>query len=77
MRILRAALAVLVIVQGVMVYNAASILFGVVFLGMAVFNLGCCGVGGCGIDTDTNDRSNTEAVVFEEVKSETPRGKHS
>jgi hypothetical protein len=43
--------------------------FGAAFMGMALFNVGCCGPKGCGIaESKKPDQRNDEEIVFEEVK---------
>lgn len=67
-RILRAALGVFVLAQGVVTRDTFSIIIGSVFAGLAVFNIGCCGAGGC--NTMPNKKSNKnsiENIDYEEV----------
>jgi len=69
MRVLRAALAVFIIIQGFQVHNYMSLLFGGGFLAMAIFNVGCCGPNGCATSYDSSEKPTEQNVVFEEVKA--------
>jgi hypothetical protein len=67
-RILRVALGVFILIQGIVSKDVFSMVMGLVFAGMAVFNIGCCGVGGCATDTQIkSDNKVTEDVTYEEV----------
>jgi len=67
-RILRVALGIFILVQGLVGKDTFSIVMGSVFAGMALFNVGCCGAGGCATDNRmTNNKTNTEEVTYEEV----------
>ena len=64
-RFLRLAMGIAIIVQAVI---AKDILFGIVgllFTGLAVFNLGCCGSGGC--YRPINKSNTTKDIIYEEV----------
>jgi len=41
---------------------------GFFLIGMAVFNIGCCGISGCGISPKNKSVAHPDAVEFEEVK---------
>lgn len=69
MRIVRAALALLIIVQGFQVHNYMSLLFGAGFLAMALFDVGCCGAQGCATDFSNSSGEENAPVIFEEVRS--------
>ena len=67
-RILRVALGVFILVQGVVTRDTFSIIIGSVFAGLAIFNIGCCGAGGC--NTTPNKKptiSSIENIEYEEV----------
>jgi hypothetical protein len=67
-RILRVALGIFILVQGIVGKDTFSIVMGTVFAGMALFNLGCCGAGGCATDTTFSKKgTETTEVIFEEV----------
>lgn len=67
MRIFRLVLGVAVLVQGGVAKDAITIIIGVLFGGMAVANIGCCGTNGCAINTTTNDK--TKTTNYEEIGS--------
>lgn len=66
MRILRLVLSIAIIVQGIVAKETTSIILGLVFGGMAVANIGCCGMGGCAVNPTSNS-NNEEEVKYEEV----------
>ena len=59
-RILRVALGVFILVQGVVTRDLLSIIIGSVFAGLAIFNIGCCGAGGC--NTTPNKKSTNSSI---------------
>ena len=68
MRILRLVLAIGILAQGITARDIVTILLGVVFGGMAVANIGCCGTAGCAVNQrSTNNK--TEDIHYEEVVS--------
>lgn len=67
-RALRVALGLFILIQGLVIKDGFSILMGTVFGGMALFNIGCCGSGGCGIPVNQKAKQNTiEEIEYEEV----------
>ena len=68
MRILRLVLAIGILVQGIIARDTVTIILGVVFGGMAVANIGCCGVGGCAVKRPSTSNK-TEDIQYEEVVS--------
>lgn len=67
-RALRVALGVFILIQGIVIKDGFSMLMGTVFAGMALFNIGCCGSGGCGIPINQKAKQNTiEEIEYEEV----------
>ena len=67
-RILRVALGVFILVQGIVTRDLLSIIIGSVFAGLAIFNIGCCGAGGCNITTNKKPtNSSIENMEYEEV----------
>jgi hypothetical protein len=66
MRILRIVLSSAIIVQGIVAKETTTIILGVVFGGMAVANIGCCGMGGCAINPPSKSNKEEE-VKYEEV----------
>jgi len=68
MRTLKLIIAIAIVVQGISSRDTVMIVLGVLFGGMAVANIGCCGVGGCAVDKgSTNNKA--EDVEYEEVVS--------
>ncbi len=67
-RILRVALGVFILAQGLVSKDVFSMVLGITFAGMAVLNVGCCGAGGCSTDTSFSKKNtDTKEVIFEEV----------
>lgn len=67
-RVLRAALGVFILVQGVVTRDTFSIIIGSLFAGLAVFNIGCCGAGGCNTMLNKKStKSSIENIEYEEV----------
>jgi NO-binding membrane sensor protein with MHYT domain len=69
-RFLRLGIGIAIIVQAVMAKDMLFGIAGLLFTGMAVFNIGCCGMGKCNtsnipqkkISETTNDISYEEVV---------------
>jgi hypothetical protein len=68
MRMLRLVLGIAILVQGIVARDTITIILGLVFGGMAVVNVGCCGAGGCAINTRSANNK-TEDIQYEEVVS--------
>lgn len=67
-RVLRVALGIFILIQGIVIKDGFSMLMGSVFGGMALFNIGCCGSGGCGIPANPKAKQNTiEEIEYVEV----------
>ena len=69
MRILRLILGIAILVQGIVAKDATAIVLGVVFGGMAVANIGCCGAGGCAVNNRSTSNNKTGDIHYEEVVS--------
>ncbi|WP_018613965.1 hypothetical protein [Segetibacter koreensis] len=67
-RILRLVLAIGILVQGIVARDTVTIVLGVVFGGMAMANIGCCGTGGCAVNP-RNSNNKTQDIEYEEVVS--------
>lgn len=67
MRWLRLALGVAIIVQGALIGEWPTILLGVLFSLLPVFNIGCCGGAGCAVP-NAKKNSSTNEVTYEEVR---------
>lgn len=67
-RVIRVAIGVFILTQGVFAHDTFSIVLGSVFGGMALFNVGCCGANGCATDfNQVSKSSDTQEVSYEEV----------
>lgn len=67
MRILRLALGVFIIVQGVMAKEWLLVGMGGLFSLMPLMNKGCCGVSGCSTSIPKSNKK-TEDITYEEVR---------
>lgn len=65
MRTLRLILGVAILVQGIVTKNYTTIILGLLFGGMAVINVGCCGRDGCAVTPGSN--SKTKKIIYEEL----------
>jgi hypothetical protein len=65
MRGFRLVLGVALLVQGVVAKDMFAIVIGVVFGGMAIAKIGCCGTNSCATNTTRSDK--TKTIVYEEV----------
>lgn len=68
MRVLRLALAIIIIVQSVSMRDIAFGVLGVAFLLMALFNWGCCGTQCYTDNTSNTNTGNHTPVDYEEIK---------
>lgn len=68
MRIVRLVLGVAILVQGTIAKDTLQIVLGLALGGLAVANIGCCGVGGCTVNTRSPSQQ-TEEIKYEEVVS--------
>lgn len=66
-RILRLMLGGAIFVQGIVAKDPMTIVLGVIFGGMAVVNIGCCGTNGCAINTTSANK--TKGINNEEPDS--------
>lgn len=66
MRFVRLGVGIAIIVQAVIVKDLAMGIAGILLTCMPVFNIGCCGVGGC--NTPVNKKvQTTKDITYEEV----------
>ena len=65
-RFLRLSIGIAIIVQAVAAKDVLFGIAGLLFTGMAVFNVGCCGMGGCNTLTKKNSET-TKDITYEEV----------
>ena len=66
MRFVRLGLGIAIIVQSVMAKDWTMGIIGLLFTSMPVFNIGCCGVGGCATPVK-KDTQHTKDITYEEV----------
>ncbi len=66
MRFLRLGLGLAILIQAVIAKDVLFALFGLGFIAMPVFNVGCCGSGGCNVPPDKKINS-TKDITYEEV----------
>lgn len=66
MRIIRLLLGAGILIQGIITKDAASIILGIVFAAMPIFNIGCCGTNGCAVNITPSIKSKNK-IGYEEV----------
>ena len=66
MRFLRLGLGLAVLVQAVIAKDVLFALLGLGFTAMPVFNVGCCGSGGCYVPPK-KETNTTKDITYEEV----------
>lgn len=66
MRFLRLGLGLVVLIQAAIAKDVLFVVLGLGFTALPVFNIGCCGTGGCYVPLkkEVND---TKDIVYEEV----------
>ena len=64
-RILRLGLGIAVIIQGIVAKETTTIVFGTIFGGMALANIGCCGTNGCAVNSRPTNK--TQRIDYEEL----------
>ena len=67
MRVVRSLIGIAALVQGVLQKENLLLVAGLWILFSAVFNVGCCGSGGCTIQTP--GKTTTNDVVYKELDS--------
>lgn len=67
MRVLRLALGIFIIVQGVQTKEWLFVALGGLFSLMPIMNIGCCGASGCNTPVRKSNRT-TEDVSYEEIR---------
>ena len=68
MRAFRLVLGLALLVQGVVAKDMFAIIIGVVFGGMAIARIGCCGTNSCATNITRNDK--TKTIAYEEVDNQ-------
>jgi hypothetical protein len=66
-RFIRLGLGVFILVQGIMTGDKFSLILGSLFTLMPLFNIGCCGAGGCGVNYKNDSTNNKKEISYEEV----------
>ena len=66
MRVLRLGMGIAILVQAILAKEVLFVIAGLLFSGMAVLNIGCCGTGGCGVPTKKTLET-TKDITYEEV----------
>jgi hypothetical protein len=64
-RFIRLAMGIAIVVQAVIAKDIMFGIAGLLFTGLAVFNLGCCGTGSC--YTPINKTNTSKDIIYEEV----------
>jgi hypothetical protein len=68
MRALRLVLGVIIIVQGIQATEWMYAIAGILLSGMAIANIGCCGVGGCNVPfKKVNPTISNQEINYEEI----------
>lgn len=65
-RILRVIIGIVIIGMAISRVDIASGIIGTIFTGMGVFNIGCCGAGGCYTPVK-NSKKDSRDISYEEV----------
>lgn len=65
-RFVRLGLGIAITVQSAMANNWPIAILGLLFTAMTVFNIGCCGTGGCTTQI-RNTSETTKDIIYEEV----------
>lgn len=67
MRFFRLALGIFIIVQSAIVKDWTMGILGLLFTTMPVFNIGCCGTGGCTVAPPKGSAETKKDISYEEV----------
>lgn len=66
MRFLRLGIGIAILVQSILAKDAMFVFLGILFTAMPVFNMGCCGTGGC-YTAPQKDLPPVNDIRYEEV----------
>jgi hypothetical protein len=66
MRFLRLGIGIAILVQAIIAKDVLFAFLGLAFTAMPVFNIGCCGTGGCYAPQDKKE-DKTKDITYEEV----------
>ena len=67
MRLIRLALGIIILVQGIGMRDAVYSMMGVFLSALAFLNIGCCGAGGCSVPSSYKSSKTLEETDYEEV----------
>lgn len=67
MRVLRVVLALAILIQSWFAKDSTTAVIGLMLLAMGLFNIGCCGPGGCYTPVKKHQPSVQKEPVYEEV----------
>lgn len=67
MRVVRLALGIFIMVQGIVTKEWTFALPGGLFSLMPLFNIGCCGASGCNVPVAKSRKPSTD-ITYEEVR---------
>ena len=68
MRALRLILGIIILVQGIQANEFMYAIAGLLLSGMAIANIGCCGVGGCNVPYRKRELEVTnKEITYEEI----------
>ena len=67
MRILRLVMGIIIIIQGINGGQALYIIIGILFSGMSLANIGCCGTTGCDVKHVTSIKNKSKDINYEEL----------
>lgn len=67
MRIVRLVMGIIIATQGIVVGETVTIILGLLFAGMSVANIGCCGSNGCAVNPGESNKNKTKEINYEEV----------
>jgi len=65
-RVLRLGIGIAILVQAIVEKDVLFAIAGLLFSGMAVFNIGCCGAGGCNVLNSKTSEIEKD-ITYEEV----------
>lgn len=68
MRLLRLALGIMILIQGIHSNDLLLTILGALFSLMPLLNIGCCGAGNCRVPVQKTIDTQTEESTYEEVK---------
>jgi hypothetical protein len=66
LRVLRLLIGLAIVAQAIVSKDSLFGIAGLLFTGMAIFNVGCCGVGGCNTPIVKKEKS-LKDISYEEV----------